>query len=70
MKKTAQDKESDQRLYRLPEDAPEWKRTLHVRSLRLGRLIELNAPDEIIKGELINMVGCVFRSVDISVENE
>lgn len=68
MIKTSLDEESAKLLYRLPENSPAWKSTLHLRTLRLSRLIELNAPDYLIKKELANMVVVVFEAVDVDVE--
>jgi len=58
-----------QAAYLLPVSAPKWKHSVLSHSLRLGRLIELNAPDEMILNEIHTMVGIAFSQVPTDIEN-
>lgn len=56
--------------YILPANAPVWKSRLHSHALRLARLIELNAPDRLIKDEVQILNKVIFDAVEITVNDE
>lgn len=56
--------------YRLPINAPKWKLRLHAHALRLARLIELNAPDLLIKREVAILNGVIFDAVEVTVMDD
>ena len=56
--------------YKLPSDAPKWKSSLHAHALRMARLIELNAPDHLIKGEVLSMNKILFDVVEVTVQDD
>ena len=51
----------------LPANVPKWKHLIHSHALRLARLIELNAPDILIKREVTILNEVLFDAVEITV---